>query len=266
MVRSLRSPRRHRDPLLLFDYIPMRRGTPGGLLVQTPACLPAGLAVAGRRRPAARGLLTGAALLLAVGSAGCSTSAGHSAATSSAAGSIAITHPVPSPTATLTTPATPRPLIPTDLLNAPIPAYCRHAAGKLVNGTLPVKNTRAAADAGSATVLGVQNTGVQNTGVQNTKAFGIQPVLTDLNGDGADELAGVLRCSAGGVSWPDLILAYTAGRTGPTLLGSLPMGDVTHSEPSQLTTLRGSTNTKVLPWRSSEGWCFLTGEGSPTMR
>ena len=108
-----------------------------------------------------------------------------------------------------------------DLLKAPIPASCRHPAGRLVSGSLPLPSSLHSPSPGFATVLKDKD----------TRKFLVQPVTADLTQDGTSELAGVLLCSAGGVSWPELILVYI---TGPKLLGYINLGRVTPAEHSDV--------------------------------
>jgi hypothetical protein len=146
------------------------------------------------------------------------------------------------PAGSAQTAAETRPLISRDLLGAPIPALCQHDAGRLKAGRLPLPRPRNGPDPGFASVL-----------QDNTNKFLIQPVITDLSGDGIPELSGVLMCSAGGVSWPDVILVYS---TGPKLLGYLDLGSVTSEEHSDVESMTASGQGLHLTWRSYEGCCF----------
>jgi pimeloyl-ACP methyl ester carboxylesterase len=142
----------------------------------------------------------------------------------------------------------------TDLLNAPIPAYCQHRAGRLVNGKLPLSQS-GEGSMGYATVLN-----------GNGKPFLVRPVLTDLTRDGVPELVGVLTCSAGGVNWPDLMLAYRATPQGPALLGSLSLGDVTRREHAGVQTMTAGGGGVKLTWASYNGCCFFRQTWTGTMR
>src|SRR5262245_7767233 len=93
-----------------------------------------------------------------------------------------------------------RPLKIRDLLRAPVPASCHHKAGRLVGGRLPLTHPAGGADPGFATVLRGRSA-----------RFLVKPVLADLTRDGKSELSGVLLCSAGGVTWPELVMVYERG-------------------------------------------------------
>ena len=91
-----------------------------------------------------------------------------------------------------------------DLLVAPVPANCRHPAGKLSDGILP----------------GIP----KNEGRMRLAWIGDETrkpdllALGDLTGDGVGDAAAVLYCDAGGVSWPEMIGFYAPG---PRLLGTV---------------------------------------------
>jgi hypothetical protein len=138
--------------------------------------------------------------------------------------------------------AAPLPLQPTDLLNAPIPASCQHPAGRLVNGDLPLAPNPNGPDPGFATVY-----------FPETHRFIVQPVLSDVTGDGVADLTGVLMCSAGGVSWPELVLVYT---TGIHLLGYVDLGTVTPHEHDDVTAMSAAGHDIRLTWTSYEGCCM----------
>jgi pimeloyl-ACP methyl ester carboxylesterase len=155
--------------------------------------------------------------------------------------------------------AAPQRLIPTDLLSAPVPAYCQHAAGRLVNGRLPLKRTADGGDVGFATVL-------RGFGDEKVSGFNIQPLIIDLTADGTRELAGVLSCSAGGVTWPDMVLTYSSSFKGPILLGSLSLGDVTAHEHSDVTSLRVNGGRLTVKWTSYDGCCIEPRDWTATLR
>ncbi|WP_301120704.1 hypothetical protein [Mycolicibacterium fortuitum] len=98
-----------------------------------------------------------------------------------------------------------------DLLSAPVPALCQHDAGNLVNGQLPPQDSHP----GSVRIAQRNDEPDRSYKV----AFGN---LTGTNTDAAM----VTDCSAGGVPWPETVQLYTAG---PTLLGGVNLGDLTHS-------------------------------------
>jgi hypothetical protein len=90
-----------------------------------------------------------------------------------------------------------------DLLSAPVPAACRLKAGRLVNGVEPgIPEDHGYMELASSLQGAAART--------KLTAFG------DLRGSGARDAAAVLDCSAGGVSWPQIIAFYSPG---PALLG-----------------------------------------------
>ncbi len=66
-------------------------------------------------------------------------------------------------------------------------------------------------------------------------------------------MSGVLLCSAGGVSWPELILVYS---TGPKLLGYTDLGDITPTEHSDVESMSANSGDLRVAWNSYEGCCF----------
>jgi hypothetical protein len=96
------------------------------------------------------------------------------------------------------------------LMSAPVPSLCRHDAGDLVNGRLPAQDPHY----GYVAIAHVSST-------DDTPRV----ALGDLTGDGVDDGAMVTACSAGGVGWPATVQLYSAG---PTHLGGIDLGDVTH--------------------------------------
>jgi pimeloyl-ACP methyl ester carboxylesterase len=104
-----------------------------------------------------------------------------------------------------------QPVTAADLLSAPVPAYCRHKAGVLRNGKLP----------------GIPpGRGEMGLPWKLWSAPAMQDdlmVLGDLTGDGFGDAATVLYCTAGGVSWPEMVSFYTHG---PALLGTVFLSDV----------------------------------------
>lgn len=90
-----------------------------------------------------------------------------------------------------------------DLLSAPVPAVCRHPAGRLVNGVqpgLPVNQ-------GTMALAWLHDGAAAKAALT---AFG------DLSGSGSGDAATLLSCDAGGVEWPQVIAFYSPG---PALLG-----------------------------------------------
>jgi hypothetical protein len=128
-----------------------------------------------------------------------------------------------------------------DLLTAPVPALCRHPAGRLRNGELlPPPNTRD------------RDPGYGDLALDEP-ALG--PVLTDLTGDGVGDAAAVYRCSAGGVAWPDTVLFYGPG---PTLLGAADLWRVTEAdnfEHSTVSSLTADGTDVVVRWTTTDGCC-----------
>jgi pimeloyl-ACP methyl ester carboxylesterase len=92
-----------------------------------------------------------------------------------------------------------------ELLSAPVPASCEHAAGRLVNGLLP----------GIPANHGEMQLAWLNTSLLSKSAG---TAFGDLNSDGMGDAATVLYCNAGGVSWPDVIAFYAQGQAGLKLL------------------------------------------------
>jgi hypothetical protein len=103
-----------------------------------------------------------------------------------------------------------------DLLRAPVPALCQHDPGNLVNGKLPPQQGHP----GDVRIALNSTTGAYKV------AFG------DLTG-GAGDAAMATDCSAGGVPWAETVQLYTGGPqldiAGPTRLGGIDLGDLTHS-------------------------------------
>ncbi|MGV0779418.1 hypothetical protein [Mycolicibacterium sp. XJ775] len=114
----------------------------------------------------------------------------------------------PSPAA----PAAGRSVTLQDLLSAPVPALCQHDPGNLVNGQLPPQDSHP----GSVRIAQRNDEPDRSYKV----AFG------NLTGGANTDAAMVTDCSAGGVPWPETVQLYTAG---PTLLGGVNLGDLTHS-------------------------------------
>ena len=123
-----------------------------------------------------------------------------------------------------------------DLRSAPVPALCTHPAGKLVGGKLP----------GVPAHDGYVEIAVHKG--DYTEA----PVRVDLTGDGVEEIAAVIDCSAGGVAWPQVLVVY---RTGLELLGHVDLGDVSRAEHSTITGLTPEGRGMRMTWTSTEGCC-----------
>jgi hypothetical protein len=136
--------------------------------------------------------------------------------------------------------ATPRPVTAEDLLGAEIPATCEHAPGALVDGRLP----GLAATEGYAEI----GTGLTGTGTSD----GVPPAFTDVTGDGIDDAVAVLGCSAGGVSWPDVVLLYGPGTA---LLGAIDLYDVTPAEHATIESLTVADVGVRAVWTTYDGCC-----------
>jgi hypothetical protein len=120
-----------------------------------------------------------------------------------------------------------------DLLSAPVPAQCRHPAGRLQGGRLPIAP--------------------DDSGYGLLELAHPAPVFADLTGDRVGDAAAVYHCTAGGVTWPDTVLFYGPG---PTLLGAAPLVDVTQTEHSDVTALAADGADVVVRWHSYDGCCF----------
>jgi hypothetical protein len=141
--------------------------------------------------------------------------------------------------------ASTKPLQLKDLLTAPVPAACRHPAGRLRNGSLPGLG----ASEGFVTV---------NITGKDT----VRPALGDVTGDRVPDAVAVLHCSAGGVDWPHMILLYERG---PRLITYLDLATVTPGEHSTVTALRITRGDILLAWRSYEGCCSNMKSWSATL-
>jgi hypothetical protein len=95
------------------------------------------------------------------------------------------------------------------LLSAPVPAVCRHKAGRLVNGVLP----------GIPAADGYMQLAWLDG---ETKAKTALTASGDLARNGIADVATLLACSAGTVPWPQLIAFYAHGST---LLGWASLAD-----------------------------------------
>lgn len=89
-----------------------------------------------------------------------------------------------------------------------------HEPGFLANGTLPLQDP----------FYGFVSIAKDSFAAVPTDDLMV--ALGDLTGDGQDDGAFVTACTAGGVGWPATIQVYTGA--GPTRLGGVDLGDVTH--------------------------------------
>jgi hypothetical protein len=117
-----------------------------------------------------------------------------------------------------------------DLMSAPVPGLCRHDAGDLVGGQLPLQDPHYG-------FVAVAHKSATDDRPQ--VAFG------DLTGDGVDDGAMVTACTAGGVGWPATVQLYSAG---PTRLGGIDLGDVTHGGRESVTDLSISNGVLHVSW------------------
>jgi hypothetical protein len=125
-----------------------------------------------------------------------------------------------------------------DLRSAPVPALCEHDPGQLRNMQLPPQEAHRG-DVGIALNYG--------TGAYKV-AFG------DLTGGGGDA-AMVIHCNAGGVGWPETVELYTPGpqlrSKGPTRLGGIDLGDLTHGGREIVTNLSISDGVAHVTWMTA---------------
>jgi hypothetical protein len=134
------------------------------------------------------------------------------------------------------------------LQRAPVPALCEHDPGQLRNMQLPPQ-------AGHRGEVGI----ALNYGTGAYKvAFG------DLTGGGGDA-AMVIHCNAGGVGWPETVELYTPGPkldvAGPTRLGGIDLGDLTHGGREIVTDLSISDGVAHVTWMANgpnDGMCCPT--------
>lgn len=117
-----------------------------------------------------------------------------------------------------------------DLMSAPVPGLCRHDAGDLVSGQLPLQDPHYG-------FVAIAHKSATDDRPQ--VAFG------DLTGDGVDDGAMVTACTAGGVGWPATVQLYSAG---PTRLGGIDLGDVTHGGRESVTDLSISNGVVHVSW------------------
>jgi hypothetical protein len=134
------------------------------------------------------------------------------------------------------------------LQRAPVPALCEHDPGMLVGGQLPPQEGHR----GNVGIALNYETGAYKV------AFG------DLTG-GAGDAAMVIHCNAGGVGWPETVQLYTAGPkldiAGPTRLGGIDLGDLTHGGSEIVTDLSISDGIAHVTWMANgpnDGACCPT--------
>ncbi len=134
------------------------------------------------------------------------------------------------------------------LMRAPVPALCEHDPGQLSNGELPPQEGHRG------------NVGIALN--YNTAAYKV--AFGDLTG-GAGDAAMVIHCNAGGVGWPETVQLYTAGPkldiAGPTRLGGIDLGDLTHGGREIVTDLSISDGVAHVTWMANgpnDGMCCPT--------
>ncbi|MEV6283480.1 hypothetical protein [Kribbella sp. NPDC051770] len=126
------------------------------------------------------------------------------------------------------------------LLRAQAPAQCEHPSGPLVNGALPV-----------ADPLMQGYVSIRLKGVQYVSPLPL--ATTDLNSDGVLDTVVAFSCSAGGVTWPETIAVYGPG---PTLIGSVDLGDYVQAEHSAVDSFQVQGNRIAVRWTSYNGAAF----------
>jgi pimeloyl-ACP methyl ester carboxylesterase len=150
-----------------------------------------------------------------------------------------------------------RPLSAADLQSAPVPALCEFPAGKLVDGQLPGQPV----SAGHPPTL--VTTALDGAGAELV-------ALGDLDLNGRGDAAAVVNCNAGGVGWPDNIVFWSAGPTGPTVLGAYQMGDAVGDARNGTTKLTyqsdGSVVVDSLDAREFDFGCCVTGRARVTLK
>jgi pimeloyl-ACP methyl ester carboxylesterase len=135
-----------------------------------------------------------------------------------------------------------------DLLNAPVPASCRHTATRLKGYKLDYDTGNHGLSRGFAEL--------------ETK----QAVFGDVTGDGRSDAVVPFLCTAGGVSWPEFLLVYGPGPRleGTVDLASLPMQQE-HADVDKLTLSGGKKPRVTVAFRSYEGAGFGIGTYTGTL-
>jgi hypothetical protein len=134
------------------------------------------------------------------------------------------------------------------LQRAPVPALCEHDPGQLRSGQLPPQEGHPG------------NVGIALN--HDTAAYKV--AFGDLTGRTGDA-AMVIHCNAGGVGWPESVQLYTAGPqldiAGPTRLGGIDLGDLTHGGSEIVTALSISDGVAHVTWMANgpnDGACCPT--------
>ncbi|WIB63583.1 hypothetical protein [Curtobacterium sp. MCBD17_040] len=180
------------------------------------------------------------AIATTLGLAGCSTSTAHADTATSA--SHLQTHQATSTPSAITTPAAPVPTSATpsasaaataavgtaaqtapssatlrqELLSAPVPALCKHAAGRLVNGALP----------GPLSAGYVRSAWLVGGGARSENALSATGAF---QGAGSSNVAAAIACSAGGAPWPEVVGVWTQDGSALRLVGVFPPEQLSHN-------------------------------------
>ncbi|MGW5455893.1 hypothetical protein [Nocardia sp. NPDC003979] len=138
-----------------------------------------------------------------------------------------------------TTPTEPggaRPVEHNDIMNAEVPSLCKHEPGRLVNGVLGLQDPRR-----GPVMIGFTN-GAEPGTTRPHVAYG------DLTGDGVDDAAVAMICTAGGVGWPPSVQLYTDGGA---RLGGVNMADFDYQESGRgsIETLEIRDRTVYMTWK-----------------
>lgn len=121
------------------------------------------------------------------------------------------------------------------LLTAPTPSLCGHPPSTLVAGQDPTL----AADIGHA--------GLLLTGSNRDTPL---IAIGDLTGDGNNDIAVVMQCDHGGVSWPNEVVFYAPNGTGLAVLGSISLGKMYQSSKGAAQTFQVVDGGVQVDWRA----------------
>ncbi|NKE55392.1 hypothetical protein FXN61_00525 [Lentzea sp. PSKA42] len=125
------------------------------------------------------------------------------------------------------------------LKGARVPSLCQHPEGKLVRGKLP----------GIDGMYGF----VRLAAVRSPERDRDLVAVADITGDGKDEVAAVLECTQGGVSWPESIVVYDESLA---IVGQINLGHVTTSAKAAVEKIEGGEGRFSVRWISYEGASF----------
>jgi hypothetical protein len=149
-----------------------------------------------------------------------------------------------------------RPLSAADLQSAPVPALCRFRAGRLVRGQLPRQP-------------GVDGEPPYLPGPGAGRVAADLVALGDLDGDRIGDAAAVVNCNAGGVGWPDYVVFWRRGGSGPALLDAYGMVDAVGDARSATVKLTYKDGTVVVDSADARGFdagCCPSGRAVVTLR